>query len=308
MPEIIDVVDSEDLAVAEWANAIRDRTVQRYNDLSTRTTEHATPAAGDLSFLEDSGALEVYFGGSWRGLLPTGAVIAHAGTTAPSGWLLANGAEVSRTTYAALFAVIGTVFGVGDGSTTFNLPNLKQRFPLGKADSGTGAAVGATGGAIDHVHSGPSHTHTGPSHTHTMGTHTHSNPSTAANGSHAHFIDGGATASGGSHTHSFSDSFTTGGGSGTTSKEGGAFLASVPAHTHTGSVSGTTGSGGSHTHGPGTLDTDSAGSHTHTQGVTGATDPGDTNAAGTGATGAGGTGSTGTQNPPFLTLLFIVKI
>jgi len=305
MPEIIDVVDSEDLAVAEWANAIRDRTVQRYNDLATRTTEHATPSVGDLSFLEDSGALEVYFGGSWRGLLPTGAVIPYAGLSAPSGWLLANGAAVSRTVYAALFAVIGVVFGAGDESTTFNLPNLKQRFVLGKADSGTGATVGATGGAIDHTHSGPSHTHTGPSHTHTMGTHTHSNPSTAANGSHAHFVDGGATASD-SHTHSFSDSFTTGGGSGTTSKEGGAFLASVPAHTHTGSVSGTTGSD-AHTHGPGTLDTDSAGSHTHTQGVTGATDPGDTNAGGTGATGAGGTGQTGTQNPPFLTLLYIIK-
>jgi microcystin-dependent protein len=48
--------------------------------------------------------------------------------------------------------VIGDTYGVGDGSTTFNVPNLEQRFPLGKADSGTGAALGDTGGSIDHVH------------------------------------------------------------------------------------------------------------------------------------------------------------
>jgi microcystin-dependent protein len=59
---------------------------------------------------------------------------------------------VSRSTYAALFAAIGIAYGAGNGTTTFNLPDLRQRFPLGKAASGTGATLGGTGGAIDHIH------------------------------------------------------------------------------------------------------------------------------------------------------------
>lgn len=66
---------------------------------------------------------------------------------------MCDGAAVSRTTEAALFAVIGTAYGAGDGSTTFNVPDLRQRFPLGKAAAGTGSTLGGTGGAIDHVHS-----------------------------------------------------------------------------------------------------------------------------------------------------------
>ena len=54
----------------------------------------------------------------------TGIVSRFAGSVIPSGWLLCNGAPVSRTTYSALFAVIGTTYGAGDGSTTFNLPNI----------------------------------------------------------------------------------------------------------------------------------------------------------------------------------------
>lgn len=83
----------------------------------------------------------------------TGIITAFGGDTAPTGWLMCDGAAVSRSTYADLFAVVGTAYGIGDGSTTFNLPDLQQRFPLGKAASGTGASLGDTGGAIDHVHS-----------------------------------------------------------------------------------------------------------------------------------------------------------
>lgn len=84
---------------------------------------------------------------------PAGGIQLYAGSSAPTGYLICDGSAVSRTTYSVLFAVIGTTYGSGDGSTTFNLPDLKQRFPLGKAASGTGNTLGATGGAIDHVHS-----------------------------------------------------------------------------------------------------------------------------------------------------------
>ena len=71
-----------------------------------------------------------------------GAVVAFAGSTSPAGWLLCDGSAVSRTTYAALFAVIGTTYGSGNGSTTFNLPNLTDRFIQGNSTSGTVKSAG----------------------------------------------------------------------------------------------------------------------------------------------------------------------
>jgi microcystin-dependent protein len=97
---------------------------------------------------------------------PTGGLIMWGTGTAPSGWLLCAGAAVSRSTYSALFAVIGTTFGVGDGTTTFNVPNYTNRSPYG-------TTVGATGGSADAVV--VSHTHTAtstvtdPGHAHTFG-------------------------------------------------------------------------------------------------------------------------------------------
>lgn len=84
---------------------------------------------------------------------PVGSIIAYGGSSAPSGgWALCDGSAVNRTTFASLFTAISTAFGIGDGSTTFNLPDLRQRFPLGKAASGTGSTLGGTGGNIDHDH------------------------------------------------------------------------------------------------------------------------------------------------------------
>lgn len=84
--------------------------------------------------------------------LPPGSMAMFAGAAAPTGWLLCNGAAVSRTSNAALFAAIGTTFGAGDGSTTFNVPDLRGRAPIG---AGTGPSLsartlGATGGAETH--------------------------------------------------------------------------------------------------------------------------------------------------------------
>lgn len=89
---------------------------------------------------------------------PEPGTVAHfAASTAPAGWLKCNGAAVSRTAYAALFAAIGTAYGVGDGATTFNLPELRGEF-LRALDDGrgidTGRAIGSAqaGQMSSHVH------------------------------------------------------------------------------------------------------------------------------------------------------------
>lgn len=88
-------------------------------------------------------------------LIPSGAVMYFARTTAPDGWLKANGAAVSRTAYAALFAAIGTTYGTGDGRTTFNLPDLRGEFIRGWDDGrgiDSGRALGsAQGDAIRNI-------------------------------------------------------------------------------------------------------------------------------------------------------------
>jgi len=110
---------------------------------------------------------------------PVGSIVAYGGTAAPTGWLLCDGSAVSRTIYDDLFAILGTTYGAGDGSTTFNLPDLRQRFPLGLATAGTGSTLGETGGAMNHTHTYSdviAHTHSvDPPSTPTSagGTHTH---------------------------------------------------------------------------------------------------------------------------------------
>lgn len=108
--------------------------------------------------------------------IPSGTIAMFAGPSGsiPTGWTWCNGQAISRTTFAALFAAIGTTFGAGDGLTTFNVPDHRQRFPLGVAASGTGNALGQTGGAVDHTHTYSqviNHTHTvsvtDPGHDHT---------------------------------------------------------------------------------------------------------------------------------------------
>jgi microcystin-dependent protein len=79
--------------------------------------------------------------------VPTGVVSAFAGTTLPSGYLFCDGSAVLRSTYAALFAVIGTIYGAGDGSTTFNLPFMARRVIVGAGGTGSGT-LGNTPGSI----------------------------------------------------------------------------------------------------------------------------------------------------------------
>jgi microcystin-dependent protein len=96
----------------------------------------------------------------------TGSIQMWPLASAPTGYLLCSGAAVSRTTYAALFAILGTTFGAGDGSTTFNLPNYTDRMPIG---SGTIAALAATGGSKDAVVVSHTHTITDGGHSHSYG-------------------------------------------------------------------------------------------------------------------------------------------
>jgi microcystin-dependent protein len=97
--------------------------------------------------------------------VPTGSLFQYAGATAPSGYLLCYGQAISRSTYSALFAIVSTTYGTGDGSTTFNLPDCRGRVPAGKDDMGgtsanrltglsgglNGDILGATGGSQSHT-------------------------------------------------------------------------------------------------------------------------------------------------------------
>jgi microcystin-dependent protein len=99
------------------------------------TLDAANVKDGSLTVNELGAALQ-------QMLVPTGFVSYGANASAPAGWLVCDGSAVSRTTYAALFAEIGTTFGSGNGTTTFNLPDLRGRVPVGK---GTHSAVDTLG-------------------------------------------------------------------------------------------------------------------------------------------------------------------
>jgi microcystin-dependent protein len=122
----------------------------------TLTLPAADGSSGQALTTNGSGALAF----ATIGGVPTGAVFYFAANTAPTGFLKANGAAVSRTTYAALFAITGTTYGSGDGSTTFNVPDLRGEFIRGWADDravDTGRAFGSAQGAdtnlLSHTHS-----------------------------------------------------------------------------------------------------------------------------------------------------------
>lgn len=91
--------------------------------------------------------------------VPAGLVLPYAGASAPSGYLMCQGQAVSRSTYAALFTVIGTTYGVGDGSTTFQLPNLQDRVPVGAGSSFHLAGIGGAAAVSIGVANLPSHDH-----------------------------------------------------------------------------------------------------------------------------------------------------
>ena len=111
----------------------------------------------------------------------SGLIFDYAGSTAPSGYLLCDGTAYNRVTYASLFNAIGTTWGAGDGSTTFNVPDLRRKTTIGAGGTAVGSigtTVASTGGTETHVITSaelPTHNHaiTDPTHTHTVNDPTH---------------------------------------------------------------------------------------------------------------------------------------
>jgi len=133
----------------------------------------------------------------------TGEIRMWSTASAPTGWLIANADAVSRTTYAALFAVVGTAYGVGDGSTTFNLPDFRGRTPIG---AGTGDATDATAHALADKEGTETHTLITaemPAHTHTYGFTANAVGAGTAPGTSSAFTEGntGSAGSGAAHNN-----------------------------------------------------------------------------------------------------------
>lgn len=149
----------------------------------------------------------------FNAMMPVGTVLPFAGSAAPTGWLPCDGSAVSRATYSDLFSVIGTTYGAGDGSTTFNVPDTRGRAIVHKAGSGTFNTLGGKGGEETHTLTSaemPSHTHNvtaaGTINAVSAGT-----PAGTINSVSAGTPAGSVTVnSGGAHTHTISG--TTGGG------------------------------------------------------------------------------------------------
>lgn len=183
-----------------------------------------TPAEGDvLSFIGNKWIPQKVSG------VPAGAMMSFAGGTAPEGWLLCHGQAVDRTTYAGLFASLGTTYGAGDGSTTFNLPDFRGRTPIGLDNMGGTSAnritasqadiLGGVGGAQNQTPSGSVSvsgsvgsttlsTSQMPSHTHNYTKDTWFSGSGGLNGNTSQGQDTATSSAGGSgsHNHSFSGS------------------------------------------------------------------------------------------------------
>jgi len=149
----------------------------------------------------------------------TGLIVPWANNSTPSGFLDCDGAAVSRSTYAALFAVVGTTYGVGDGSTTFNLPDLTDKVVVGKsptkalASTGGANAVTNTGNISGSVGNTTLTTPTIAAHTHPMQLMAGGAGNMSIDGENRGAMSGGTTSSGssggaGAHTHPIAATFT----------------------------------------------------------------------------------------------------
>ncbi len=146
-------VDNATLEIAaDVLQAQNDVAQWNANQLQGHNVASTAPSEGQALIWDNANSQwepgDVSSGG---GNAPTGAMLMWPANTPPTDWLLCYGQAVSRTTYANLFNVIGTTFGAGDGTTTFNLPDLRGRFPLGQDDMGGTSANRVTGTAADSI-------------------------------------------------------------------------------------------------------------------------------------------------------------
>ncbi len=128
---------------------------------SGTTAQRPTAATGQIRFNNTTTEFEGYNGSAWGGLasgVPVGTILAHAANTPPTGFLECNGSNISRSTYATLFSTISTTFGVGDGSSTFALPDLRGQFIRGWANTGSTDASRVFGST--QTDQNKNHTHT----------------------------------------------------------------------------------------------------------------------------------------------------
>ena len=152
--------------------------------------------------------------GNWRLLnsvpasgsaLPPGTMVDFGGTTAPGGWLLCNGQAVSRTGYPLLYATISTLYGVGDGSTTFNVPDFRGRTALGNDTMGSSAAGRITTATVatpsTNGGSGGAQTHTLT--TAQLPSHAHTASCGGESTDHSHYISGNTAGFSVNHTHTY---------------------------------------------------------------------------------------------------------
>jgi microcystin-dependent protein len=200
------------------------------------------------------------------------------------------------STYVNLYNIVGNTYGAGNGSTTFNVPDLRRKMVLGFGTTASGTAVGVTGGSFDHTHSGPSHTHDMSNHTHSMQDHTH-----GMNHSHSltFFLPDVNTSIGGYYTNIEANR---------TVLENVTF-SNVPAN-FTVNRSFAEVSSFNHFHPVAPSNSSSPGFSGQANEYTGST--GSPSSANTGApsnntTGASGTDQTGGSNPPYMTLQYIIK-
>lgn len=200
-------------------------------DGSSAITAGDIPAGVEVTLVYDGTNFRITNGNpSSAATNPTGALIAYAGTTAPSGWLLCYGQAVSRTTYADLFSLTGTAYGVGDGSTTFNLPDYRGRALVGLDNLGGSSANRITSANADSLNNTGFGSETDQGTNGTTGGHA---LTSAENGPHTHTV---ALGTGAGTSFVIGQNSSTG-NTVTTSSSG-----SGTAHTHPGSTwTGTTG-------------------------------------------------------------------
>lgn len=143
-------VDSKgNVNVKEYTHPASGVTAGSYRKVTVDTLGHVTAGENPILAIAEGGtgadnatAARTNLGIDTTYFNPTGTIIAFSGNTLPDGYLPCNGGAISRTTYADLFAVIGTTYGSGNGSTTFNLPNLTDRFIQGSNTAGTVKSAG----------------------------------------------------------------------------------------------------------------------------------------------------------------------